>query len=142
MGTTNAWPKSTALKLSSSTVARTSSLSSVSMRPKLKKNEAFLRDDWTTDIHVVLANLKRRALAGIDCKRVARVETLVVEIQRSAATKFVSAGSSQNVDSRGWLIVFSCEWILIDANLANRIFRRQIAAGEAVDKDLSAVWSN
>src|ERR1043165_3298746 len=48
----------------------------------------------------------------------------------------------QDVDARRRLIVLGSEWILIDTNLANRILRRQIAAGKSVDEDLPAVWSN
>src|SRR6185369_4130581 len=53
---------------------------------EVEKERRLFLDDWTTQVHVVLANLKRRALAGRDGKRVPRVETLVVEIQRRAAT--------------------------------------------------------
>src|ERR1043166_3844384 len=109
---------------------------------EVKEERRHPRHDWTTDVRLVLANLKRRALARGDGKRVARVETFVVEIKRTTAAKLVRARTRQNVDTRRRLIVLRRKRILIDADLANRIFRRHGAAGEAVDKDLSAVWSN
>src|SRR5215213_114265 len=90
---------------------------------EIEKERGFALDHRTTQVHVVLANLKRRALAGVNCKRVARVEALVIEIKRGAATKLVGAGPRQNVYTRRRLIVLSGERILVNTNLANRVFR-------------------
>src|SRR6185503_10973622 len=72
---------------------------------EIEKERCLSLYQWTTQVHVVLADLKRRALAGISRKRVTRVEALVVEIQGGAATKLVSAGTRQDIDTRRGLIV-------------------------------------
>ncbi len=141
-GTTKAWPNSTRVEIRIEHGGAHEFVIVCFDAAEVNKERGFALHQRTIQIHVVLANLKRRAFAGIDRKRVTRIEALVVEVERCATAQLVSAGSSQDVDARGRLIVLGRKRVLIDANLANGVFRRHVAAGETVDKDLPAVWSH
>src|ERR1041385_1547379 len=78
---------------------------------EVEKERCFPLYDWTIQVHLVLSNLKGRALARRDSKWIARVEALVVEIERCAAAEFVGAGTRQNIDARRGLIVLCREGI-------------------------------
>src|SRR5260370_12715881 len=68
--------------------------------------------------------------------RVARVPDLVGEIVEERAAKFIGAGLGENLNSpEADVIVLRRERILVDADLANRVFRRQFAATEPADKN-------
>ena len=50
--------------------------------------------------------------------------------------KFIGAGLGENLDStETQFVVFRREGILVDADLANRILRRQLATAESVNVD-------
>ena len=106
---------------------------------EIDKERRFPFRNRSTQTAAKVTYLKRRATRR---KRIARVETLVGEIERRAASELVGSGARQDVDTARRLIVLSRKRILVDANLANRIFRRKTPAGETVDEYLSAVWSN
>ncbi len=66
---------------------------------KVEEERHLLLDDRSAQIHLVLSHLKGRARRGSYRERVARVQTLVGEIQRRAPTQLVGAGPSENIDT-------------------------------------------
>src|SRR5260370_19829705 len=95
--------------------------------------------DRPAKIAAKLANLKRCAFTRNGRKRIARVQTFIVEIERSVAAKLIRARFGENLNARRRLIVFRRERVLLNANLADRFLWRHVSAGESVDKDLAAV---
>ena len=73
--------------------------------------------------------------------RIARVEDVVAEIEIRGAVILVGARLGENLDSPvAELVEFRREGVLVDADLANGIFRGQRPAGETIDVDLSSAW--
>src|SRR6185503_20629784 len=104
----------------------------------VEKERHLVLDYGSAKVPAVLANLKRRTLARAYREGITRVQTFIGEVEIEAAAKFVSAGTGKNIDTSRRLIVFSREWILVDANFANGFFRRHVRAGKSIDKDLTA----
>ena len=72
----------------------------------------------------------------------ARIEEPVVAVQLHRTVKAVRPRLGEDLDpAEAGAIVLRGEGILIDADLADRRLRRKLSAGEAVDIDLSAVWT-
>src|SRR5579884_658219 len=77
-------------------------------------------------------------LFGVAGKRVAGVESGSIAVDEELAVDPVGAGLGEDFDAAiAQVVVFRGERVLVDANLANGGFRRKLAAGEAVNVDLS-----
>ena len=72
--------------------------------------------------------------------RVARIPEIVGEIPLRGAAILVGTGLGKDLDfAVAQLVVFGRKRVLVDANLADRFLRRELAAAEAVHEDGSAV---
>src|SRR5208337_493984 len=73
-------------------------------------------------------------------KRVAGIERAVVALQEAPPMQRIGARFGENLDASITNVVeLRREWILVDANLADRRLRRQRSAGKPVDVNLSAI---
>src|SRR5580698_8699997 len=73
---------------------------------------------------------------------IGRVEGGIVTVSEELSMKFVGAGLGEDFDAAvAELVVFGGERVLVDANLADRRLRRELAGGESVDIHLAAVRS-
>ena len=72
--------------------------------------------------------------------RILRVESRVVAAGLDLAVQLVGAGLGEDLDAAvAQAVVLGGKWILVDADFADRRLRRNLAAGESVDINLSAV---
>src|SRR6185295_17399271 len=109
---------------------------------EVKKERHLVLDYGSADVPAVLANLKRSTLARADCEGIARVQTFVCEVEIDAAAEFISPGTRKNIYPSGRLIIFRRKRILVNANLADRFFRRHVRSRKPIDKNLAATGTD
>src|ERR1019366_6288092 len=70
---------------------------------------------------------------------IARVHSRTVSLDRELSVKLIRAGLGEDFDSSvAQLVVFGGKRILVDANLANRFFRRKLSGRKSIDVNLPA----
>jgi len=94
-------------------------------------------------IAAVLLQQERRLLSGV---RIPRIPEVVAEVVEGRPTEPVAAGLGEDLDAAGAeRVVLGREGVGVDPNFADRLFRRKLAAAEAIDEDLAAIrtrrWS-
>ena len=82
-------------------------------------------------------------LCGFSDERVPRVKCRGIAVDHELAVQLVSAWLGEDFNAAiAELVVFCGKRVLIQADFADRRFRRQLAGGKAVDVNLSAVRSS
>src|SRR5215469_12010324 len=73
-------------------------------------------------------------------ERISRVEDRIAVVEEKLPMQFVASRLGKDLDSAiTQALVLGGKGILIDANLANGRFGRQLASGETIDVDLAAI---
>src|SRR5207302_7277791 len=95
--------------------------------------------ECSADIAVIKDGVVGR-LRGVALERIPGIKSGIVAADHELAMQFVGTGLGENFDAAvAELVVFGGKWILIQANFANRGFRRKLPGREAVDINLAAV---
>ena len=114
----------------------------MSRRSILKKNDAFLVDG-PADVAAVLLRACSPGAAKLPAqvfKRVSGVERRSVSRHLHLPVQLIRSGLGENFDSPvPKLVVLGRKRILIDANLTNRRFRRQLPGRKSINVHLAAI---
>ena len=103
--------------------------------PEIEKERRALAHR-TTQVPAVLLQQKRRLLLRV---WITGIPEVVREVEGLRAMKLIGSWPGQYLDTAGAQpVVFRRERILIDSDLADRLFRWSLAATESIDKDRCA----
>ena len=98
---------------------------------------SFVPPDGSGEVQCVELHLVGRTRRLLQ-QRIPGVQELIVVLRQKITVKLVATRLGENVDaSKPRTIVLRRKRIGVDADLADRRLRRQVAAGKAVDVDLS-----